>query len=217
MSHVVFAPFPPPKSGLGRYRMLSSRAGVHVSPLQLGGMNIGDKWASLGMGAKDKENSLKLVDSPGQVFIGKWAESRGYSTPCKRSDDTIKIKVNHGGNPVKNLNICVEASLKKLCTTYIDILYVHFWDYSTSVEEVMDGLHHLVAQGKVLYLGISDAPAWIVAKANSYTRFSHKTPFVIYQGAWNVIRRDFEHDIIPMARRYIQVWSKCKVVLHRMQ
>ncbi len=46
----------------------------------------------------------------------------------------------------------VEASLKKLRTTYIDILYVHWWDYETSVKEVMDGLHNFVVQGKVLYL-----------------------------------------------------------------
>lgn len=85
----------------------------------------------------------------------------------------------------------------------------------------MNGLHHLVAQGKVLYLvrwrphgselltvlngrriqGISDAPAWIVSKVNMYARMANKTPFAVYQGAWNVLQRDFERDIIPMARQ----------------
>ena len=82
----------------------------------------------------------------------------------------------------------------------------------------MDGLHNLVAQGKVLYLvrtspwethqpitrilpqGISDTPAWIVAKANMYARMANKTPFAVYQGAWSILQRDFERDIIPMAR-----------------
>jgi len=82
----------------------------------------------------------------------------------------------------------------------IDILYLHWWDYSTSVEEVVNSLHNLVVSGKVLYLGISDTPAWIVAKANQYARDHGKTPFVIYQGRWNVLTRDFERDIIPMAR-----------------
>ena len=74
------------------------------------------------------------------------------------------------------------------------------WDYTTSVEEVMNGLHALVMSGKVLYLGISDTPAWIVSSANRYARDHGKTPFVVYQGAWSVLERDFERDIIPMAR-----------------
>lgn len=64
----------------------------------------------------------------------------------------------------------------------------------------MDHLHHLVIAGKVLYLGVSDTPAWVVSAANQYARDHGKTPFVIYQGAWNVMERSFERDIIPMAR-----------------
>ena len=63
----------------------------------------------------------------------------------------------------------------------------------------MNGLHNLVVQGKVLYLGVSDTPAWIVSKANTYARLTGKTPFVIYQGAWSIMQRDFERDILPMA------------------
>jgi aryl-alcohol dehydrogenase-like predicted oxidoreductase len=60
--------------------------------------------------------------------------------------------VNYSGNSTKSLHVSVEASLKKLRTTYIDLLYVHWWDYTTSVEEIMNSLHVLVQQGKVLYL-----------------------------------------------------------------
>ena len=70
----------------------------------------------------------------------------------KRGDPNIKTKVNYTGNNVKSMHMSVEASLKKLRTTYIDILYMHWWDWDTSVEEVMNGLHNLVQQGKVLYL-----------------------------------------------------------------
>jgi len=101
---------------------------------------------------------------------------------------------------MKSLHVSVHASLQKLRTSYIDILYVHWWDWDTSVQEVMDGLNDLVVQGKVLYLGISDAPAWIVAKANQYARDHGKRPFVVYQGAWSILQRDFEREIIPMAR-----------------
>lgn len=108
--------------------------------------------------------------------------------------------VNYGGNSTKSLHISVEESLKRLKTSYIDILYLHWWDWSTPIEEIMNSLHHLVASGKVLYLGISDTPAWVVTKANMYARLLGKTPFVIYQGQWNVLERSFEREIIPMAR-----------------
>jgi len=68
------------------------------------------------------------------------------------------------------------------------------------VEEIMNALHNLVVQGKVLYLGISDTPAWIVPKANQYAKDHGKTPFSVYQGKWSVLDRSFERDIIPMAR-----------------
>ena len=167
-------------------------------------------------------------DETSEAFIGEWAESRGirdqlviatkvilkivgsnvfsslfqYTTNFKRGNDNIKIKANYTGNNAKSLKVSVEASLKKLRTHYIDILYVHWWDFNTSVEEVMNQLHHLVSSGQVLYLGISDTPAWVVATANQYARDHGKTPFVIYQGAWNVLERSFERDIIPMAQAH---------------
>ena len=76
--------------------------------------------------------------------------------------------INFGGNSRKSLHVSLRDSLRKLRTDYIDLLYVHWWDYGTSIEEVMDALHALVEAGKVLYLGISDTPAWIVAAANTY-------------------------------------------------
>ena len=102
------------------------------------------------------------------------------------------------GNHAKSMHNSVTDSLKKLRTDYIDIFYLHWWDYTTSIEEVMDALHNLVVQGKVIYLGVSDTPAWIVAEANMYARMAHKTPFVIYQGKWSIMDRDFERDILPM-------------------
>lgn len=108
--------------------------------------------------------------------------------------------MNYTGNNAKSLKVSVDASLRKLRTDYIDIFYVHWWDWNTSIKEVMDNLHNLVAAGKVLYLGASDMPAWVVAYANQYAEAQGKTPFVIYQGAWNVMERSFEREIIPMAR-----------------
>jgi aryl-alcohol dehydrogenase-like predicted oxidoreductase len=129
-----------------------------------------------------------------------WPSSLKYSTNYKRGEDNVAQKVLLSGNNTKSLHLSVKASLSKLRTDYIDLLYVHWWDWDTSIEEVMRSLHNLVAQGKVLYLGVSDTPAWVVAKANEYARQQGLTPFVIYQGAWNVLDRSFERDIIPMAR-----------------
>ncbi|KAI0684060.1 Aldo/keto reductase [Cytidiella melzeri] len=219
---------PPPATRLGRWRKLSPTAGVHVSPIQLGAMSIGDKWEKNGFGAMNKESSFKLLDAyfnaggnfidtangyqdgSSEEFIGEWMEERGnreqivlvtkYTTNYKRGDPNIAQKAHYVGNNLKSMVQSVDASLKKLRTHFIDILYLHWWDYDTSIEEVMNGLHNLVVQGKVLYLGISDTPAWIVSKANTYARLTGKTPFVIYQGAWSVMLRDMERDIIPMAR-----------------
>ncbi|KAI0290591.1 Aldo/keto reductase [Russula brevipes] len=228
MSSPLFAVPPPPPTKLGRYRTLSPLAGVRVSPLQLGAMSIGDKWHDLGMGSMDKESSFKLLDAyfdaggnfidtannyqdeSSEAFIGEWAEKRGirdqlvlatkYTTGYKRGQDHITHKVNYSGNNAKSLHVSVEESLKKLRTSYIDILYVHWWDYGTSVEEVVSSLHTLVLQRKVLYLGISDCPAWVVSKANQYAKDHGKTPFSVYQGNWSILERSFERDIIPMAR-----------------
>lgn len=106
---------------------------------------------------------------------------------------------NYWGNHKRCMTISLRDSLTKLQTDWVDIFYVHFWDYTTSIEEVMDSLHLLVQQGKVLYLGISDAPAWVVAGANHYAKAHGKTPFSIYQGQWSILLRDLEREVLPMA------------------
>lgn len=70
----------------------------------------------------------------------------------KAPNEEVRQKVNFVGNNLKNLRLSVESSLKRLRTDYIDILYVHYWDLHTSIEEFMDGLHNLVTAGKILYL-----------------------------------------------------------------
>ncbi|KAG6910646.1 hypothetical protein DXG01_009156 [Tephrocybe rancida] len=223
----LFTPAPAPPTKLGIYRQLSTTAGVHVSPLVLGAMSIGDKWSDF-MGSMDRESSFRLLDAyynaggnfidtannyqaeTSEMFIGDWAAERGirdqlfiatkYTTNFKHGNAAVAQKAHYAGNSVKAMHISVTASLKKLRTDYIDLLYVHWWDWETNIEEIMRGLHALVMAGKVLYLGISDTPAWVVTKANQYARDHALTPFSIYQGSWNVMDRDFERDIIPMAR-----------------
>ncbi|KAI1484488.1 putative aryl-alcohol dehydrogenase Aad14 [Biscogniauxia mediterranea] len=225
----MFQPAPEPPTELGRYRVLAPSAGIRVSPLQLGGMSIGSAWSDI-MGSMDKEQSFKLLDAyfdaggnfidtannyqdeQSETWIGEWMASRKirdrlviatkYTTDYKSHEHGKGKVVNACGNHKRSLHMSVRDSLKKLQTDWIDILYLHWWDWTTSIEEVMDSLHILVQQGKVLYLGISDSPAWVVSAANTYARAHGKTPFSVYQGQWNVMRRDFERDIIPMARYF---------------
>ncbi|KAK5275109.1 hypothetical protein LTR40_013627, partial [Exophiala xenobiotica] len=117
---------------------------------------------------------------------------KGYS----RKD--LPLQSNYTGNSAKSMHISVRDSLKKLRTDYIDILYVHWWDFGTSVEEVMTRLNTYVASKQVLYLGVSDTPAWIVVKANEFARRNGLVPFSVYQGRWNAACRDMEAEIIPM-------------------
>ncbi|KAL1640544.1 hypothetical protein SLS58_006894 [Diplodia intermedia] len=219
---MAFPPPPAPKTALGYHRILSPTAGVRVSPLCLGAMNFGDAWKSF-MGECNKETAFEMLDyffenggnfidqgEESEEWLGEWMKARNnrdqivlatkFTTcyPSGKGGETIRI--NFQGNHSKSLKASVAASLKKLQTDYIDVLYLHWWDFSTSIPEVMQSLHHLVQSGKVTYLGISDAAAWIVSKANQYARDHALTQFSVYQGRWSAADRDFERDILPMAR-----------------
>lgn len=185
-------------------------------------MNFGESWPFLGECNKeisfqildyffgnggnfiDTANNYQIEDT--EKWLGEWMESRQNRDQIVLAtkftsyypSEPVTIKFNYLGNSSKSLRLSLEASLKKLRTTYIDLLYIHWWDFTTSIPEIMKALHHLVASGKVLYLGISDTPAWVVSKANEYARQQGLTPFSVYQGLWNAAVRDFERDIIPM-------------------
>ncbi|KAF2396523.1 Aldo/keto reductase [Trichodelitschia bisporula] len=219
----AFPPAPPPASNLAYYRVLAPVAGVRVSPLCLGAMNFGEAWKEI-LGECSKDTAFEMLDffyksggnfidtsnnyqnEESETWIGEWMALRGnreqivlatkFTTGYKRGG----VAVNYQGQHSKSLHISVAASLKKLQTDYIDLLYVHWWDFTTGIEEVMQSLNHLVTQGKVLYLGISDTPAWIVSKANQYARDHGLRQFSVYQGRWSAADRDFEREIIPMAR-----------------
>ncbi|KAL2798713.1 Aldo/keto reductase [Aspergillus keveii] len=143
------------------------------------------------------------------MWLGEWMATRNnrdqivlatkYSASFKGYDKDL-IQSTYGGNGAKSMRLSLEASLKKLQTNYIDLFYVHWWDYATTIPELMHALNDLVVSGKVLYLGISDTPAWVVSKANQYARDHGLRPFVVYQGMWNAAIRDMERDIMPMCR-----------------
>ncbi|VEU20613.1 DEKNAAC101399 [Brettanomyces naardenensis] len=206
------------------YRQLAPTAAVRVSPLCLGTMTFGDKFPErFGEGLSDAtafeildyyyDNGGNFIDTANtyqeghsEEVIGKWLKARGNRDEIVlatkysgKYNVNAKIQVNTIGNSSKSLKLSVEKSLERLQTSYIDLLYVHWWDYTTSIPEVMLALNDLVKAGKVLYLGVSDSPAWVVSKANEYARNHGLRQFSVYQGLWNAAIRDFERDIIPMA------------------
>jgi aryl-alcohol dehydrogenase-like predicted oxidoreductase len=104
----------------------------------------------------------------------------------------------------------LEASLKRLQTDYIDLYWVHIWDGITPVEEVMRGLDDLVRQGKVLYVGISDAPAWWIAQANTLAELRGWTQFIGLQIEYSLVERTVERELIPMSKALnlgVLAWS----------
>jgi aryl-alcohol dehydrogenase-like predicted oxidoreductase len=107
---------------------------------------------------------------------------------------------NAAGNQRKHMVEAVEASLRRLGTDYLDLLYVHAWDFLTPIEEVMRALDDLVRQGKVLYVGISDTPAWVVSRANAIAELKDWSPFVAMQTEYSLIQRTPERDLLPMAQ-----------------
>ncbi|KAE8354739.1 NADP-dependent oxidoreductase domain-containing protein [Aspergillus coremiiformis] len=212
---------------LARHRLLAPNAGVFVSPLCLGTMNFGGVMNG-SLGECTKETAFQILDEfyaaggnfldtassyqggESEKWLGEWLRTTGrrdemviatkYTSAFKQKSDPTKQQSNFGGNSAKSLRLSVEASLEKLQTPYVDILYVHYWDMTTSIPEVMQSLNHLVVSGKVIYLGISDTPAWVVAKCNAYAREHGLRTFSIYQGRWSAADRDFERDILPMCR-----------------
>jgi len=218
---------PPPKSPLARYRILSPTASVRVSPICLGAMNFGEAWSAY-MGAMDQKTTESILDffysqggnfvdtannyqfEESEKWIGEWMSKHGnrdqmviatkFSTNFRVNHVDKENIISFQGNGAKSLHTSVNASLRKLQTDYIDLLYVHWWDYSTSIPELMQSLNNLVQSGKVLYLGISDTPAWVVVKCNEYARSHGFTQFSVYQGRWSAVNRDFERDIIPMCK-----------------
>jgi aryl-alcohol dehydrogenase-like predicted oxidoreductase len=96
----------------------------------------------------------------------------------------------------------VEASLKRLQTDYIDLLWVHMWDSVNPIEEVMRGLDALIRSGKVLYIGVSDHPAWVVSQANTLAELKDWTSFVALQIEYSLIQRTPERELLPMAQGF---------------
>lgn len=112
-----------------------------------------------------------------------------------------KLNPNGTGNHKKNMLQTLRESLKRLELDYIDLLYVHFWDFTTRIDQIMRQLDDVVRSGKVLHVAVSDTPAWEVARGNTIADFRGWSPFVAYQGRYSLVDRGLEQDVLPMCRK----------------
>jgi aryl-alcohol dehydrogenase-like predicted oxidoreductase len=208
-----------------KYRLLGD-SGLRVSEASLGTMTFGEDW---GWGsAKDEAQQIYAAyreaggnfidtanvytDGTSEKFLGEFMKGHRESVvlATKYSNAVPGTDPNAAGNHRKSMVQAVEASLKRLQTDYIDLYWMHIWDEVTPVEEVMRGLDDLVRAGKVLYLGISDAPAWWIAGANTLAQLRGWTGFVGLQIEYSLIERTVERELIPMARAFdvgVVAWS----------
>jgi aryl-alcohol dehydrogenase-like predicted oxidoreductase len=208
-----------------KYRLFG-KSGLRVSEAALGTMTFGQER---GWGAP-KDESRKVYDAfreaggnfidtaniytdgTSESFLGEFLEGHRDSVvlATKYSNAAPGNDPNAAGNHRKSMMQAVEASLKRLRTDYIDLYWVHIWDAMTPVEEVMRGLDDLVRQGKVLYVGISDVPAWWIAQANTLADLRGWSRFIGLQIPYNLIERTVERELIPMAKALdigVTAWS----------
>jgi len=198
-----------------RYKLLG-RTGLRVSELCLGTMTFGEDW---GWGAS-KEESRAMYDAfleaggnfidtanlytngTSEKFLGEFmgADRQRVVLGTKYTNSMPGKDPNLAGNQRKNMMQSVEASLKRLQTDYIDLYWLHIWDFLTPIEEVMRGFDDLVRAGKILYAGISDAPAWVVSRAQTIAELRGWSPFAGLQIEYSLIERTVERDLLPMAR-----------------
>jgi aryl-alcohol dehydrogenase-like predicted oxidoreductase len=201
-----------------RYKLLG-KSGMRVSELCLGTMTFGENW---GWGASKEESKLifdhfaeqggNFIDTSVNYTDGTSEKFLGEFTKSNRDHFVIATKYtltnpeqtdpNQGGNSRKNMRHSVERSLKRLQSDYIDLLYLHMWDFMTPVEEVLRGLDDLVRQGKVNYIALSDTPAWIAAEANARAELRGWSRFVGLQVPYSLRNRSIERAELPMAKHW---------------
>src|SRR6266481_6206898 len=197
-----------------QYRLLGN-SGLRVSEAALGTMTFGDDW---GWGAA-KDEARRVYDAfreaggnfidtaniytngTSESFLGEFMKDNRQSVvlATKYTMSSPGTDPNAAGNQRKSMMQSVEASLKRLKCDYIDLYWLHIWDQISPIEEVMRAFDDLVRQGKILYAGVSDMPAWVIAKANTLAELRGWTSFVGLQIEYSLIERTPERDLLPMA------------------
>ena len=208
-----------------KYRLYGN-SGLRVSEVSLGTMTFGEDW---GWGSA-KDESRKVYDAyraaggnfvdtanlytngTSETLVGEFIRDHRQSVvlATKYTNAIAGSDPNAAGNHLKSMVQALEASLRRLKTDYIDLYWLHVWDQMTPVEEVMRAFDDLIRQGKILYIGVSDAPAWWIAQANTLADLRGWTQFIGLQIEYSLIERTVERELIPMAKAFklgLVAWS----------
>ena len=197
------------------YKLLG-KSGLRVSELALGTMTFGEEW---GWGS-GKEESKKVFDAyanangnfidtanrytegTSEKFVGEFVASDRdhFVVATKYTFHTRRDDPNFSGNHRKNMMRSLDDSLKRLKADFIDLYWLHAWDYTTPEEEILRALDDMVRAGKILYIGISDTPAWIVSRMNAIAELRGWSQFVALQIKYSLLERTVERELLPMAR-----------------
>ncbi|MFE2738243.1 aldo/keto reductase [Streptomyces sp. NPDC059349] len=199
-----------------RYTTFGHRTGLRVSEYALGTANFGTGW---GAGAEPDE-ARRIFDrfaEAGGTFLdtadtyqfGESEELTGKLVSTDRDHFVLATKFTLGaapqpsisrtGNSRKNMVASVEASLKRLGTDYIDLLWVHFPDQLTPMEEILRGLDDLVSSGKIHHAALSNFPAWRVSRAVTLADLKNWAPIVGIQNEYSLVERSADRELLPMA------------------
>jgi aryl-alcohol dehydrogenase-like predicted oxidoreductase len=208
-----------------RYKLLGP-SGLRVAEAALGTMTFGDTipWgaprdecrrifdAYVEAGGNFIDTAINYTGGMSEQLVGEFVAGQRdrFVVATKYTMHPPTGDPNIAGNHRKNLVRALESSLRRLGTDYIDLYWVHAWDGITPVEEMMRALDDLVRAGKILYIGISNAPAWVVAQANTLATLRGWTPFTGLQVSYSLIERSVERDLLPMARAFgigVTAWA----------
>jgi len=196
-----------------KYRLLG-HSGLRVSDVALGTLNFGetkewgvDRTEALGILRAYADNGGTLIDTAPNYAGGAAEKIVGEFLSDQRSQFVVSTKytassdphVLAGGNSARSMINSVEASLKRLGTDHIDLFWLHFWDGTTPLDEILKTFENLVSSGKVRYVGFSDVPAWLVSRAFTISEFRGWARPVAVQVEYSLAARDAERELLPMA------------------
>ena len=184
------------------------RTGVSVSKLCFGTMSFGgdaDQAMSGKMYAACRDAGINFFDCANVYSAGRSEEILGRLIAHERDEIVLTSKVGHGPSPSqrglspRHIQMAVDASLKRLGTDRLDVLFVHRWDEHTPMEESLRALENIVRQGKALSLGVSNWAAWQIARAIGISAHNNWARFDVVQPMYNLVKRQAEVEILPLA------------------
>ncbi len=210
---------------LTNYRTLG-RSGLVVSPLALGTMTFGTaRWGSGEDGSRAVFNAYveaggNFVDTADVYSSGRSEEMLGGFIAERSLRDRIVVATkagfaagqgpHAGGNGAKHLNAALDGSLRRLRTDYVDLFWLHVWDSVTPAEELLETMAALVRAGRIRYWGVSNAPAWYVAKLATVAAHRGTPGPIALQYFYSLVNRDIEDEHVPLAAEFgmgILPWS----------